>query len=209
MQPSAEPAAAPAPAHAPAPAPIPGPASAPPLAVAADAEDFGFILAHALASRQAGLGPLTGLLGLSGAQLAAFLTRLRPEDVWPAKAWPAEIWADTALPAPAKSAEQSAIETLILWRAGVAGEEVRWLAAILARRAQESRHLWEDLGLPSRPALGEMIARRLPGLAAANSRQMRWKKFFYRQICADAAFSLCLAPSCDECCEKAACFAPG
>ena len=181
----------------------PEPAPTPTLAPAAlrpgeRATDFGFILAHGMAERDLGQGPLTERLGLSGADLAALAARHLPGLALP----------DTALPAPAKSPEQMSIETLILWRAGLAGPEARWLAAILARRAQERRHLWEDLGLPSRAALGQMIAHRLPGLKAANAQDMRWKKFFYRQICADAAFSLCLSPSCEDCDERAACFAP-
>ncbi|KQB15457.1 nitrogen fixation protein NifQ [Rhodobacter capsulatus] len=162
------------------------------------AEAFGFILAHGLRECAAGRGPLTARLGLSGADLAALRDRFAPGLDLP----------DLDLPRPVAGPDQQAIETLILWRAGVATPEARWLAAILARRAMETRHLWEDLGLPSRPALSAMIAQFLPGLAAANSRNMRWKKFFYRQICSDAAFSLCLSPSCDDCDERAACFAP-
>ena len=111
--------------------------------------------------------------------------------------------------APDLPEDQKAIATLILWRAGSANDEARWLAAILARRAMETRHLWQDLGLGSRTALSEMIARHLPGLHRANSQNMRWKKFFYRQICSDAAFALCLSPSCDDCSERDECFAPG
>ena len=164
---------------------------------------YGFIFAHALAERAAGLGPLTARLGLSGPAAAALLARFLPGTALPPAAQ-----GDLALPAPAQSPEEAAIAMLILWRAADTRPEARWLAAILARRAQESRHLWEDLGLPSRAALGQLIGHHLPGLKAANARNMRWKKYFYRQICADAAFSLCLAPSCEECPEKTTCFAP-
>lgn len=161
-------------------------------------EALSFILAQGLRECAAGFGPLTERLGLSGADLAALRDRFAPGLDLP----------DLDLPRPEAGPDQQAIETLILWRAGVATPEARWLAAILARRAMETRHLWEDLGLPSRPWLSAMIAHFLPGLAAANARNMRWKKFFYRQICSDAAFSLCLSPSCDDCDERASCFAP-
>ncbi len=164
---------------------------------------YGFVFAHALAERAAGLGPLTARLGLSGPSLAALLARFLPGMTLPPAAR-----ADLALPAPLVRPEEDAIRMLILWRAADTRPEARWLAAILARRAQERRHLWEDLGLPSRSALGQLIGHHLPGLKAANSHNMRWKKYFYRQICADAAFSLCLAPSCEDCPEKTACFAP-
>jgi len=161
-------------------------------------EEFGFLLAHALRECRAGFGPLTERLGLSGADLARLRDHYAPGMELP----------DLDLPRPEAGPDQQAIETLILWRAGVATPEALWLAAILARRSMENRHLWEDLGLPSRPALSAMIRHFLPGLAAANAQNMRWKKFFYRQICSDAAFSLCLSPSCDACDERAACFAP-
>lgn len=160
--------------------------------------DLACILTHALAERGAGKGPLTERLGLAGADIAAL------RDCW----LPGLDLPDLDRPAPDLPADQSAIATLILMRAGDRRPEARWLAAILARRAMETRHLWEDLGLPSRAALGALIARQLPRLDAANRQKMRWKKYFYRQICADAAFSLCLSPSCDDCAERADCFAP-
>jgi nitrogen fixation protein NifQ len=162
------------------------------------ATDFSRIVDHALAQRKAGQGALTNNLGLSGAQISALRDRWLPARVLP----------DLDLPAPPLPDDQHAIATLVLWRGGAASDEARWLAAILARRAMEASHLWEDLGLANRQALSEMIARHLPGLAKSNHLNMRWKKFFYRQICSDAAFSLCLAPSCDACAEKPNCFAP-
>lgn len=160
--------------------------------------DFCCILDHALEERDAGLGCLPDRLGLSGAQIAAL------RDAW----LPRAKLPDLDLPAPPMPDDQRAIRTLILMRAGTATAEARWLSAILARRALEPRHLWEDLGLPSRASLTAMIARHMPGLAQANSANMRWKKFFYRQICSDTAFALCLSPSCDACDERADCFAP-
>ncbi len=160
--------------------------------------DFCCIVDHALSEREAGQGPLTERLGLPGWGIAALRDRWLPSVTLP----------DLDLTAPKIPADQQAIATLILWRSGSGEDEARWLAAILARRAMEPHHLWEDLGLSCRRALSEMIARHLPGLVAANSQNMRWKKFFYRQICSDAAFSLCLSPSCDACPERGECFAP-
>lgn len=162
------------------------------------ATDFRYILEHALREREAGLGLLTERLGLSGAELAALRDRWAPQMDLP----------DLDQPLPERTEDQHAIFTLILWRGNASTAEARWLAAILARRSMESRHLWEDLGLPSRPDLSAMIARQLPRLAEANNQNMRWKKFFYRQICADSAFSLCLTPSCEDCDERASCFVP-
>lgn len=160
--------------------------------------DFACILDRGLAERAAGLGPLTERVGLSGAELTAL------RDRW----FPGVDLPDLDLPAPDLPPDQEAIAKLVLWRGGRADAEARWLAKILARRSMETSHLWEDLGLPARPALSALIRRHLPGLAAANTQNMRWKKFFYRQICSDAAFSLCLSPSCNDCEERADCFAP-
>ncbi len=171
---------------------------APPEGAAESRRDFGEILAHALAERAAGRGSLPALLGVDGPDLAAL------RDLWaPGLALP-----DLTEAAPAPLPEQQAVITLILWRAGRADATARALARIIARRALEPRHLWEDLGLSNRPALTALIARHLPGLAAANGQKMRWKKFLYRQVCLDDGLSLCLSPVCDDCPEWALCFAP-
>jgi nitrogen fixation protein NifQ len=103
-------------------------------------------------------------------------------------------------------AETQALITLLLMHRAKGLPEEAWFASIIARRAQEQHHLWQDLGLASRDQLNELIARHFPRLHRKNRNNMKWKKFFYRQICADRSFSLCLAPSCAECNEFAACF---
>jgi nitrogen fixation protein NifQ len=103
-------------------------------------------------------------------------------------------------------AETQALTTLLLMHRAKGLPEEAWLAAIIARRAQEQHHLWQDLGLASRDQLNGVIERHFPRLHRKNRNNMKWKKFFYRQICADRSFSLCLAPSCAECNEFAACF---
>jgi nitrogen fixation protein NifQ len=115
---------------------------------------------------------------------------------------------DLDAPLAAAPEDQAAITLMIRWRGGANSEESFWLAHILARRSMEARHLWEDLGLPDRPSLGRLIAREFPRLAAANSRNMRWKRFFYRQICSETGATMCLSPNCDDCPEKPTCFAP-
>ncbi len=80
------------------------------------------------------------------------------------------------------------------------------LAAMIARRAQRPNHLWQDLGLNSRRDLSELMTRHFKPLAMRNKQDMKWKKFFYRMICADAAYSLCTAPSCGECDDFDHCF---
>jgi nitrogen fixation protein NifQ len=80
------------------------------------------------------------------------------------------------------------------------------LAAMIARRAQAPNHLWQDLGLNNRGELSLLMTRHFKPLAARNTGDMKWKKFFYRIICADEGFSLCTAPSCAECSDFENCF---
>lgn len=163
-----------------------------------DVTDFCCILEHALSERDAGRGPLTERLGLAGADLRALRDRWFPYVELP----------DLDLPGPATAPDQNAIRTLALWKGGSGKDEAHWLAAILARRALEPNHLWEDMGLANRTALSALIKRFLPGLTLANRQNMRWKRFFYRQICADEGFSLCMTPNCSNCPERSDCFDP-
>jgi len=80
------------------------------------------------------------------------------------------------------------------------------LAEILARGCFGFSHLWEDLGLTSRPQLRELIGCWFPALLELNRNNMRWKKFFYRQLCQLGGDYLCRAPSCQECPERPQCF---
>jgi nitrogen fixation protein NifQ len=50
------------------------------------------------------------------------------------------------------------------------------------------------------------MIRHFSTLARRNDQDMKWKKFFYRMICRDEGFSLCVAPSCSECSDFNHCF---
>lgn len=80
---------------------------------------------------------------------------------------------------------------------------VAWL---LACASLGDQHLWQDMGLPSREALSQLIGRWFPSLAARNVDNMKWKKFFYRQLCLRENILICKAPTCGECTEHALCF---
>ena len=67
-------------------------------------------------------------------------------------------------------------------------------------------HLWQDLGLFNRGDLSRLLARHFPVLHAGNTKNMRWKKFFYRRLCEIEGFSLCTAPHCSVCVDFASCF---
>jgi len=82
----------------------------------------------------------------------------------------------------------------------------RWLIVLIARRAMRDDHLWQDLGLTNRGELSRVLQRHFPALHAGNVNNMRWKKYFYRQICELEGFTLCSAPHCSVCFDFAACF---
>ncbi|MBK1666068.1 hydrogenase [Rhodospirillum rubrum] len=87
-----------------------------------------------------------------------------------------------------------------------AGEIEFWLAAILARRSLRPNHLWQDLGLRARSDLSGLLVRHFPGLAARNVQNMKWKKFFYRELCRREGVVVCKAPHCAACDDHAHCF---
>ena len=163
-----------------------------------DRHVFACVVALALAERGAGLGDLAERLALPGRELAVIADTHFPGVDLP----------DRSAARPTPPADQAALTTLLLWRGQPAQPDSQRLAAIVARRSLEPNHLWQDLGLRSRPELSALMGRHFPRLRTLNSANMRWKKFFYRQICADPGMAVCLAPTCDACDEKNVCFAP-
>jgi len=85
-------------------------------------------------------------------------------------------------------------------------EETRWIASILVAGCLGEDHLWQDLGLWSRQELSGLIAYNFPLIAAANQRDMKWKKFLYKQLCETEGVYVCRAPSCDVCVDYPRCF---
>lgn len=82
----------------------------------------------------------------------------------------------------------------------------RWLAQILAARAAYPGHLWIAMGLFKRPQLSSAIRRHLPSVFAANDKNMRWKRFFFKQVCDLHGGTLCRTPNCGDCSDYTLCF---
>jgi len=82
-----------------------------------------------------------------------------------------------------------------------------WLARIIAARAAHPGHLWIAMGLFERPQLSAAIRRHLPSLAAANNRNMRWKRYLYKQVCDRNGGRMCKSPDCGTCSDYVLCFA--
>jgi nitrogen fixation protein NifQ len=104
--------------------------------------------------------------------------------------------------------EEPDLRKLLLDFRGDQAVETEWLATIIARRSLRPNHLWEDLGLSSRRDLAELMERHFRRLADRKPLDMRWKKFFYKQLCEADGLSVCKSPLCDICSDFRSCFGP-
>ena len=84
--------------------------------------------------------------------------------------------------------------------------ETAWLAGAVAAACLGNDHLWQDLGLANRQELSDLLQTHFTGLYAKNTDNMKWKKFFYKQLCERAEIRACRAPSCAVCGDYTACF---
>lgn len=94
------------------------------------------------------------------------------------------------------------------WLRGHVVPGIPEMPTLIATASMGFNHLWEDLGLDSRAQLRELMTACFPELVLMNDLNLRWKKFFYRQLCAAGGNYLCRAPSCHVCYERAQCMAP-
>jgi nitrogen fixation protein NifQ len=100
------------------------------------------------------------------------------------------------------------LRTLLLDHRTADLPETAWMASAVARACLFSDHLWQDLGLTSRKDLSGLLTRHFGPLAAKNTGDMKWKKFFYKQLCDREGLNLCKAPSCGVCADYKVCFGP-
>lgn len=82
---------------------------------------------------------------------------------------------------------------------------IRYLACAIASASLFDNHLWQDLHLPNRTVLSQLLNRHFPTLAQRNTGNMRWKAFFYKQLC-ERAGQICRSPSCGACDDYELCF---
>lgn len=87
-------------------------------------------------------------------------------------------------------------------------EETEWVAHAIVSACAGENHLWEDMGLPDRATLSLLIRRYFTTLYYKNTANLKWKKFFYKQLCNRAEVRICKAPSCGVCSDYAQCFGP-
>lgn len=157
-------------------------------------------LAQIVASWEVGEGVLPEAMGLGHVQFQAMLdhyfpgVRLNP------------IAESGSVLDFSRMLEKQDLEQLLRQFAVDQGVESEWLIAIIVAACLGSDHLWQDLGLWNRKALTAMLSHNFPELAARNAKDMKWKKFLYKQLCEAEGLYVCRAPSCEVCQDYNHCF---
>lgn len=156
--------------------------------------------AHVLACGMAAAafdGDVAAGTGFDAAALAEIVARHFPgrEDAFPRGGDPGP-----------DAIEEPDLRALLLDHRNDGRPQTGWIARLIARRSLVAAHLWVAMGFESRPQLTATIARHFPALAAANDKNMRWKKFFYRELCAREGHVMCKSPVCADCADRAECF---
>lgn len=155
------------------------------------------LLASMLAGQASGAGCLPADLGLGLPARAELAARYFPGCHLPKVSREVEVipeWED--------------LQCLLLKNRGCAHPSELLMANIVATACAGRDHLWQDLGLSNRDELSRLMRINFPGLAKANTGDMKWKKFLYRQFCSEAGIYVCPAPSCGVCAEYSKCFGP-
>jgi nitrogen fixation protein NifQ len=158
-------------------------------------------LCRMLASWSVGLGALPDGLGLEAGDFRALQN---------------ELFHSLEIPAPAPSGRRvdfsrmlerdDLIRYLQTRSAYPERAETGWITSLLVAGCLGDDHLWQDLGLWSRQDLSSLIAYNFPQVEAANTGDMKWKKFLYKQLCEAEGIYVCRAPSCAVCVDYPRCF---
>jgi len=159
-------------------------------------------LAKILASWLSGDSVLPDCLGLDPAQFSLLLQSHFPDAFISAQA-PSGIELDYAR----MLEREDLIKLLQLFRKED-NQETEWIIGLIVSACLGSDHLWQDLGLWKRSELSALLNYNFPALAARNTKDMKWKKFLYKQLCEAEGLYLCRAPSCEVCADYNHCFGP-
>lgn len=158
------------------------------------------LFAQMIASQVAGIGALPPGLGLSDEAFATLLSRH-----FPGMQLVLHASTDTE---DERALERDDVLALILEHRALVDESEAWMAEIVTTACMANDHLWQDLGLWSRKYLSQLMTQNFPALAAKNNKDMKWKKFLYKQLCEKEEIRICRAPSCEVCADYAKCFGP-
>lgn len=157
-------------------------------------------LAQIIASWQAGEGVLPNALGLGESEFDDLLAERFPGCRLSSLAHSGKSLDFSRM------LEKQDLECFLRRFAAVRNRETEWIIAILVAACLGSDHLWQDLGLWSRQELSALLGHNFPDMAARNDRDMKWKKFIYKQLCEAEGLYVCRAPSCEVCRDYPVCF---
>lgn len=160
------------------------------------------VLACMLSSWQVGAGALPACLGLSSDTFSHMLGFHFPGFAIE------ELSVSDISPDVSRQDEFDEVKNLLLAHRANISDSEEWIAEIVAIACQGQDHLWQDLGLWSRKDLSELMITNFPSLAVKNDRDMKWKKFIYKQLCITEGIYTCRSPSCEVCADYADCFGP-
>ncbi|WP_319526252.1 nitrogen fixation protein NifQ [uncultured Desulfosarcina sp.] len=100
------------------------------------------------------------------------------------------------------------LKGLLLCHRSSGAAETTWFANMIAVGALGEDHLWQDLGLTGRKDVSYILKTYFTDLFNKNTGDMKWKKFFYKQLCDLEDIKVCKAPSCSVCDNYSDCFGP-
>jgi len=158
-------------------------------------------LASMLASYLCGESDMPVRLGLDDVNFAQMLSFHFPGYAWPDVGGPGE-WDASGMP------EKGELESLLLDYAAPHVKLQPWWIGIVIAGCAGRDHMWRDMGLFERRDLSLLLQENFPQLAAKNDRDMKWKKFIYKQLCEREGIIACPAPTCDQCASFKECFSP-
>jgi len=156
-------------------------------------------LAYMIASWCVGRGALPDYLGLEPWQFNALAARFQGYPV-------PELAVSGIRQDFSRMLEKDDLVNLLKHYAATKSADTDIIIAIIVAGCLGSDHLWQDLGLWSRAQLSAMLEYNFPALAAKNDKDMKWKKFLYKQLCEMEGLYLCRAPSCDVCIDYGKCY---
>jgi nitrogen fixation protein NifQ len=158
------------------------------------------ILARILASWACGYGAMPAWLGLGQGRFRDMLSRYFP-GIDPGMFGRMAPGLDTE-----RSGEMADLHRLLMVNRSTDRAAESLMADLLVAGCMGDDHLWQDLGLWQRADLSRLMLENFRPLALRNDRDMKWKKFLYKQLCETEGIHTCRAPSCEVCIDYAACF---
>ena len=79
--------------------------------------------------------------------------------------------------------EYEALVELLMAHAAPGDTDARRVAEWVSHSALGDDHLYRDMGFADRAEVRALLEAHFPDLAAGNTKDMRWKKYFYKRLC--------------------------